>query len=928
MMETLRTRGGSRSSRLALLVPVVALLAVLVAVTAPPYVGAQDQALLRTIIEVNGGRSSEMVFQVRPPASEYLDEDDRIEILLPPEFILPSSVAADRIRLSGSGDPGSPPPVDSKSVDVSSGVVTVTIPNNLAERVGEGEHLEITIESGSGITAPETPIGFDDPADGYDVTINFVDTAPDPDVRFSADDKNTIVVRNPISSTVPGATVRVELHTYAEAAIGSSEEIIVDFSGPSEDSEFAVPSTIANTRITIRALITAGGSSTRTFSPSDVLVQGARVTLTLPDDRTIPVGDYTISFSQLARISNPFAAGNRIITVSSFAPGDELDEITAVIRRTTAISPIEGPRGSQFTLSGKGYAAGTVTVFDGADQEINPGETLASVKTSRGSFSARIEARGEPGDSNYKVWTRDSNGVIDSVEFDIRSSMAFEPSTVYIGGRLRITISDWEDEHQEVAAVRIGGVDAYTAMAIEYSNCFEPDPNEVYTHDDERKISFEVTVPTGVPPGEQTVAVYGHEQLELVDENNAPIENKDPCADLPATQNRGSLVSDSKAKTRVKLSPDALVERTVEIVARALAPSHLEAVRGQRVTVTGSGFTRNAREPGDIRKVAINGRDVVEDLSQFEVGTNGEVALTVTVPMGTRSGENEVQVIGWDGSLGQATLTVPEPSLTLSPAQSRIGSTVVATGSGFVANHFYQVTYGDGADVGSGEAYVGSGHTDARGNFRLPFDVPVTARIGKTYAVTAVAAFTIDGESEEVRAEASHTIPPGGIIVSPESVLPGDAITISVENLPAFARVGSVLIGGRDATPVPNASASGNGAVELIVTVPQLGPGEQTVRVEASGVILTYIIDVAEPPLSGPPSRVFRELILAGVLLRVWYLERSTQVWSFFDPAPEYAEFSNLEQVPSGEVVLIHLSAPHRFQGENLVAGWNPVGID
>ena len=113
-----------------------------------------------------------------------------------------------------------------------------------------------------------------------------------------------------------------------------------------------------------------------------------------------------------------------------------------------------------------------------------------------------------------------------------------------------------------------------------------------------------------------------------------------------------------------------------------------------------------------------------------------------------------------------------------------------------------------------------------------------------------------------------------------------------------------------------------------MVTVPQLGPGEQTVRVEASGVILTHIINIAEPPRSGPPSRVFHELIRAGVLLRVWYLERSTQEWSFYDPAPEVAEFSNLKQVPPGEVVLIHLSAPHRFQGEDLFAGWNHVSID
>ena len=55
-----------------------------------------------------------------------------------------------------------------------------------------------------------------------------------------------------------------------------------------------------------------------------------------------------------------------------------------MIRRTTTVKPLEGPRGSEFTLEGKGYAQGTVTVFHGNDDEIDPGETLASAKTSRG----------------------------------------------------------------------------------------------------------------------------------------------------------------------------------------------------------------------------------------------------------------------------------------------------------------------------------------------------------------------------------------------------------------------------------------------------------------------------------------------------------------------------------------------------------------
>ena len=71
-------------------------------------------------------------------------------------------------------------------------------------------------------------------------------------------------LRTPFSSTVPGATVRMELETYANEEIGSNEEIVVDFSGPSDDASFGLLTTITPSCIKIR--------SAQTFDPADVLV--------------------------------------------------------------------------------------------------------------------------------------------------------------------------------------------------------------------------------------------------------------------------------------------------------------------------------------------------------------------------------------------------------------------------------------------------------------------------------------------------------------------------------------------------------------------------------------------------------------------------------------------------------------------------------
>ena len=851
------------------------------------------------VIEVDGGRDRELELKVYPPSPGYLAANVSVSITLPEFDLSGHDFGANfaRIKLDDSGNGTE---ISPEGVDVEGQTLTLTLPDSTDLANDAGEYLIVTIEKGSGILAPETPRGFDDPSDGYPVAISFDGT--------NATDRNIVVVKNPVSSTVPNAQVRIELATYAEALISGSEEIMVDFSGPSADSEFILPSTITSTRITIRP------DGKPSFSPSDVLVQGARVNLTIPEDKEVQAGDYTISFSQLANIRNPFAAGNRTITVSSFVPGDLPDEITAVIRRTTTVSPLEGLRGSDFTLQGKGYAAGTVTVFDGNDETIDPGETLASIKTSRGSFTSNLMARGEPGEPTYRVWTRDSNGVVDSVEFDIKSATAFEPSTVSIGGRLKVTISDWEDDHQEVAAVRIGGVDAYTTRPVEYENCFDY-PN-AYFANESGEVSFEVIVPQGVPPGEQTVAIYGHEELSHYDVNDMPIPDLKACVDLDTGVSRGSATGRS-VTARVKIEPIALVEKTVEIGTQALTVSPSTAVRGQRLTITGSGFTRSSGN--DISSISIDGVQVVEDPGQFEVSHNGGFAATVTVPMGVRAGDSEVRVVGYDSKLGTGILTVPDQNIELDPTESQRGERVAVQGSGFPANGVVLLNYSEKA--------IGSGHSDGRGNFEMSFTVPLDAEIGRTHRVVAVVNVQFEHAEDSMKFEAGtdHTLPAATVTTAPDSLTLGDQMTIRGENFPPFALVRPVRFGNRNFTPVPSISTDRNGSFEMEINIRDVEPGDQTLRVEVSGVLVTHVVEIGLPPLSGPPARVFAELVGAGVLQRVWYLDRPTQDWLFYDPDPSFSEFSNLTEVRRSEVYYIQLSAPHEFQGELLVAGWNPV---
>ena len=464
-------------------------------------------------VTVDGGRDREVKLKAYPPRDTdiHLDAGDKIEISLP-EFDLSGA------SFQSSGDKGVIT-IDGSVIlpgqitaDDSGDKLTITLPSVVSLSARAGEFLDIIIAEDSGILTPETPRGYVKSNEGYPVDITFVENG----TRTEAAKNNFVVVRNPISSDVPSAQVQVRLVTYAEADIGASQEITVDFSGPSADSEFFVPATIPANRVSI-SYVDAGQNIS--FRP-EVLVQGAKVILTIPTGATVdtqnrvPEGEFTITFSSTARIRNPFAAGNYEIKVSSSVQEDELDSITAVVRRTTTIDPLEGPRGSQFTLKGGGYAPGTVTIYHDANnnETIDAGETLDSVITSHGAFSVVLVVGGQRGDLEYPVTIRDSEGVDTEVKFAIKSGMFFNPVTARVGRPLRITISDWEDtfaeenrrrQHRRRAGLRLGAEGVHQLLRVSGGLQSGRGRGLLRGYGSRH-----------VPGGLQTVAVYSHTQLD------------------------------------------------------------------------------------------------------------------------------------------------------------------------------------------------------------------------------------------------------------------------------------------------------------------------------------------------------------------------------------------------------------------------------
>ena len=318
---------------------------------------------------------------------------------------------------------------------------------------------------------------------------------------------------------------------------------------------------------------------------------------------------------------------------------------------------------------------------------------------------------------------------------------------------------------------------------------------------------------------------------------------------------------------------------------------------------------------------------MAEDPSGFEVPSNGEFALTVPVPEDVADGPNEIRVQGRNGTIANGTITVPAPALTVLPEAGRRGSTVSVEGTGFIANGLVSLFYGDGADLSSGDEHLNAVLADQKGNFNASITVPVDARLGTQYMVTALAR-TGGRDDVPVRAGASHSVPSGMLTAVQDAACPGDTLTILGENLPPYAMVRPVEVGGIDVTPAPNPTTGKNGSFRAEVTVPHLELGNQTVTAQVSDTVLVDVIEIVGPPLTGLPARVFKELIRAGVLGRVWHFDNSTQAWSFFDPDPIFAGFNSLAQLRTDDTLWLSLSSPHHFQGEDLAAGWNLIRVD
>ena len=675
--------------------------------------------------------------------------------------------------------------------------------------------------------------------------------------------------------TTPGSNQSLKVRGMV--LYGATDSITVNL------KDFGVPSSIDPAHV----LVTQGGSA----NPTDVEVDGTKVTLIAPFD---PAGATpanlsgavtdvtTIDFRRAAGITLPIRHGEYDIKVSTVETteddGDGVENKVSVEREIT-VSPTSGTRGTEVTISGKGFADGTADIMIDGDYtvtaDVDDGAFTTTVDSALTDNDGDNVFDGDATDTDEDRITEitisdaDTKGA-PAKTFEITPSFTFDPESPTPGQDVTINLVDISGKPTSVTFTG--------ASAIMGDDISDSDDNS------ETDTGWKVQVPGGTRIGNVRVTIVH------------------PDADDPLTE-------------------------TITVGTNDLTVNPETVVPGQTISIDGGGFT--ARGNVNLADVIIDGKPVSatrdEDLEL--VNNNGDISFDVTVPQNVSAGSGKKVTVTDSGArVGTATITVAAAEITISPPESLRSETITVSGTGFPANDLVLIKYNDETKE--------TASTSPTGIFEKEVTVPADEDInpGGTYTIEAVSQVN----SPDISAQEDHKIKAPVITLSPDAATPGSNLTISGENFKGFLRVSLIEIGGQNVTPVPAPQTDKWGAFTTSdIQVPQLNLTRHAVKVVVGDEdgsdgdateFLTLVAEVAAPAPTAPAD-VFASL--GDRLVRVWYLDRATQVWSFYDPDPDVAAFSNLTEVSSGQSVSIIISPGEtiEFQDGTLYQGTNPISL-
>ena len=481
--------------------------------------------------------------------------------------------------------------------------------------------------------------------------------------------------------------------------------------------------------------------------------------------------------------------------------------------------------------------------------------------------------------------------------------------------------------------------------------------------DDKVSITFEVTVPTFGPGNNNHICMVDGEGLMSSDVDKFDLE---PSISLsPSTANVGDTVTvfaqdymqsadvDLNLKLAGQSSSDPMrgfttsggeigrdgsgtatfevpgwAEGTLRVdawgkntkltvIGSSLSISKSSALPNELITVTGDGFGTGTGNYVDSAKVTIDGvpLEVHEDSlnrdGEIDVSNSGQFVATVVLwPAGPgtnptlTAGVHTIKVTDSLGFSGSATITVPEPTVTLTPTIAGPRDVITIAGENWPVDNIEgstPPTVTIAVDDGRPREY--SALPDSAGRWFVEHRIASTVAIPSTNRVTA-------SVGSEIVKVVTFEVPAAIIEVTPGEGQPGASITLMVDKMPVYAAVDSIQIAGRDVLPVGNFSTDRTGAVTVEgVVLPGLDPGTYSVLMDIDGTVAIGSVDVLAEVV-GTDTAISDALApLGDSLVAAFYFDNVTKTWSFYDPRPEFADLNTLTSLIQGEAYWVLVSS-------------------
>jgi hypothetical protein len=638
--------------------------------------------------------------------------------------------------------------------------------------------------------------------------------------------------------------------------------------------------TISKSAITVKTTEGGGHQGTPAL---DADIDGQEVTVTLPavdlaGDAFPEIGhdgNVTIIIAKGAGIKNPAAVNTGwVLGVSgSYTGGTEIMETgtfnTTVPTNKITLTPAKGARNSSVKVSGTGFAPGYTAKISVEGVVLGYADV-----SSTGTFSKSFIVSKPPfitGDNTISA--EDGSGLpAATAEFGLRAGITLKPTSGRPGDCIKITGTDTEGSG---AAVVIGG--------NQVDDC-DGDPLFVPALPwDGAEGVLEFTIPGGLSPGKVKVMLW---------DDNGPGEAGLVTADLTILG------------MPVTVEPDSGGPYT-------------------KVVISGSGFSKDSH----LDEIQIGGQDwMTGDVLTTSAGTfTTQITLTPAIWNVLGAGNWSVYVEDHNGRVGLSEYEIPQPTLTLNIEESGIGSTLIATGTGFSVRKMFTIYYGGDEDTGE---MVLNGTTSSTGTFTAGFKVPATygpdaedVMPGEEYQVYVE-------DTVGVEAIATHTVSTGTVAVTPDKAQWGATITVSLSGFQPFAKVVWAELDEKDILPSADQWTDSKGKVTFATKLPgsaAIGPTVVMVGVggDDGDTTSSTAFTVLEAPVTVGDAL---ESVISKVVIVWGYVDGK---WYMYDPTD--LTDSTLTSLGSGNGYWIKVSLDCQliygaFTFDLKAAYWNNVG--